>query len=358
LRVKHAANILHLLRKMKTSLVSALAFALAVVSCASESDSSSESAKSTSAAIVGGAADTNDPAVVYILIQHASNPTVATSFQCSGIIVSPHVVLTAAHCLDPSIIGTGQSFYVFTGDNNNDNTEANDSKNYVYDCVPHFDPAFDKTTYNPVTNPSSAHDIAVLVTPTAMTPAPLPMNRASLDASLVGTQARVLGYGLTAGGDAGTSGQRFERTVSISRVDDENVIFQDTTCEGDSGGPTLATINGQEVVVGVHSYGEHDTSCTGDNYDERIDKYASTFVDPFIETADPGFLESQTPDVDAAVDDGDASITSAAPSSSSSSSGCNVSRAKDRSDGFFACGALVALAAAMRRRRRTRRDIL
>jgi len=123
-------------------------------------------------------------------------------------------------------------------------------------------------------------------------------------------------------------------------------------CEGDSGGPTLATLNGREVVVGVHSFVEHDTSCTGDNYDERVDKYASTFVDPFIEAADPGFLESQITDVDAAVDDGDASAASAAPSSSSS--GCSISRAspKDGSNALFACGALVALAASLRRRRR------
>jgi secreted trypsin-like serine protease len=74
----------------------------------------SEDAATVASPIVNGAVDGQDAAAVMVFVQHAKNPTPETSFTCTGTVVSPHVLLTAAHCLDPRTVGDGQTVYVFT----------------------------------------------------------------------------------------------------------------------------------------------------------------------------------------------------------------------------------------------------
>src|SRR5581483_8943927 len=63
---------------------------------------------SSTSAILGAPADTGDPAVVAVLATTPSN-----FFLCSGTVVAPHVVLTAAHCLVPARVGSNATFYVW-----------------------------------------------------------------------------------------------------------------------------------------------------------------------------------------------------------------------------------------------------
>src|SRR6059058_2532021 len=98
-------------------------FSLLLLSSAACSSREEPTLRSTSQSIISGTKDTTDVSVVQVLIQHASNPTPETSFQCSGTVVAPHVVVTAAHCLSPALIGPDQSFFVFYGDDSNDATE-------------------------------------------------------------------------------------------------------------------------------------------------------------------------------------------------------------------------------------------
>ena len=58
---------------------------------------------SASAPILSGTFDTTDTSVVALLITSAEGPQ--DDALCSGTVVSPHVVLTAAHCLDEAIAG-------------------------------------------------------------------------------------------------------------------------------------------------------------------------------------------------------------------------------------------------------------
>jgi uncharacterized protein (TIGR03382 family) len=51
------------------------------------------------------------------------------------------------------------------------------------------------------------------------------------------------------------------------------------TCAGDSGGPTVRTIDGVPVVAGVHSR----STCRGYSLDERVDVHVDEFVRPFID---------------------------------------------------------------------------
>src|SRR5579871_6615846 len=60
--------------------------------------------------IIGGTSDSSDPAVV--LVRASSNQSAGL---CTGELVSPHVIMTAAHCVSPQTVGSGNSFDVYFG---------------------------------------------------------------------------------------------------------------------------------------------------------------------------------------------------------------------------------------------------
>jgi uncharacterized protein (TIGR03382 family) len=297
----------------------------------------------TSQALVSGAKDTQDVAVVQVLIQHATNPTPETSFQCSGTVVSPHVVVTAAHCLSPDIVGPGESWYVFYGDDSNDPAELSDRHNFGYakSVTPH--PDFDPKSIGSADAVKGDLGVIVLLDPAPVTPIAL-----AHDAPAVGAEVHVLGYGMRTPGDAATTGVRSDTTQTIAAVDARSLSFAGgahSLCEGDSGGPSL--LGGK--LAGVHSYIEHATSCTGMNYDARVDAYAA-WIETAIRSADPSFLPPEPVDagVDASTDDAGAPGDSAAPPPGGSSGGCAAS---PRSPvGALVLALMASLAVARRRR--------
>src|SRR5438094_8382218 len=135
------------------------------------------------AAIPSGAPDPGDPAVAAIL-------DAAGAVACSGTLIAPHVVLTAAHCgIDA---GTFDQFRVSFG------AAASPSGALALtDAHPH--PSFDPSTF--------AHDLTLLALERPAPVAPLAIDSRAVDASFVGAGFAAVGFGTT-GPNAGDSGPK------------------------------------------------------------------------------------------------------------------------------------------------------
>src|SRR5262249_1143305 len=126
--------------------------------------------------IIGGVTDSGDPSVVAIF---AHQPGATSGAVCTGSVISPTTVLTAAHCVHPAVAGAGNQFDVYTG------TVPGQSAPLAVAPTP-FDPAFDPN------NPENGHDVGIvkLAAPTAL--APLAVNRSAPSTGAV----RLVGFGM------------------------------------------------------------------------------------------------------------------------------------------------------------------
>lgn len=238
-------------------------------------------------AIVGGVLDQGDPSVVLLLAQSNQGTSL-----CTAEVVSPHVVLTAAHCVAPSVVGNGNTFQVFLGYDINDRAQANNAANYYAVREIHYDQAFN------VNNLTGGHDIAVVITTKALPRTPLPMNRTPLTRNDIDAPLRLVGYGITSGRDTQGTTAGTKRQTSTVLYDYDNLLlyFNDPkhlTCEGDSGGPAFITRNGIEYIAGVTSFG--DQGCLQGGADTRVDVFLA-FVDKYITQFD-GVQQQPMPDL-------------------------------------------------------------
>ena len=239
---------------------------------------------SVSQPIVNGQTDDGDPAVVLIVAQM---PSSQYGSLCTGEVISPHVVLTAAHCVDPATVGTGAVFHVFTGSTLSMTAPPPADEVFAVSET-HYDSAFDPKA------PQSGHDIGLLVLKTPVTITPVPYNRTPVTASMVGQAARLVGYGISDGTDtkgmtAGVRRQAPSKLLQINPMNAALVDFEDnlhTICEGDSGGPAFMTIDGQERIVGVTSYGYQGCPTDMPGTETRVDQYID-FIDPYVLQFDP-----------------------------------------------------------------------
>ncbi len=235
-------------------------------------------------AILQGTPDPDgDPSVVFLAMR---TKTGGGGF-CTGTVVSPHVVLTAAHCVDPSELGGAiADVRIYLGAVQGP-TAVQDTRNWVVAAETHFDPDFNL-------DGTLTHDNGLVITSEPLPRTPVPLLLQPLADADRGRTMRLVGFGLHRYNDDLSYGSRYETTAVIRDFNDQLINYQgnaQSICNGDSGGPSLLAVDGVEHVAGVHSYGL--AGCIGLAHDSRVDAnlYWSA---PYIDGADPGFLPPGT----------------------------------------------------------------
>lgn len=237
----------------RTTNLLSLSFLLLAAACAPES-ALTDTAEDVEASdeqrdpIVGGQTTNAFPAVGAL--------TRFGSTHCTATVIAPRKLLTAAHCLKGF---TASSMKFVLGGS----VSAPTHTLSVASITPH--PQYNEST---LTN-----DIGIV---TLASDAPVPPMKLlpSMDQSFVGKELLYVGYGVSNGvNQTGAGTKRYVR-MPTSQVMTKQFRYQTAgknTCNGDSGGPAFAEINGELLLAGVTSYG--DANCTQYGVDTRADAF-------------------------------------------------------------------------------------
>lgn len=200
-------------------------------------------------AIVGGIDITTDPQIVFLSLGGGA---------CTGTLVAPQLVLTAAHCVTGSqggVVSFGDGIGQFT-----DQVQIfrNLPHRYYSDgVITKFDIAFIR-----LSEPA----------PAGITP--MEINLEPLTDADIGSQVRVVGFGVTDGEAQTGAGTKREVSLTIDELTSEHVGLGDASkniCQGDSGGPTILLSGGQKVIA-VSSFGSN--FCMDRSFVTRTDVHA------------------------------------------------------------------------------------
>jgi V8-like Glu-specific endopeptidase len=242
-----------------------------MIGCGAKQEAAQPVAAEDAQPIIGGESDTGDPAVVAVYAQQLG----ATSgFLCTGTVIAPTVVLTAAHCVSPEETGANARFVVLTAADVNKRGGQQLAVREVH--------------ANPRWSPDALEDghdegIVILQEPTSI--APLPFNRKPITTGMVGSALRIVGYGLNDGIDQTGAGVKRQAMTKLRDVAGPLIQVGDRkkgTCNGDSGGPAFMKLGGVETIVGTTSYG--NATCTDGGFDARVDVDLD-FIEPFLAAA-------------------------------------------------------------------------
>ena len=220
--------------------------------------------------ILGGAADTTSTSVFLLDLSFDTGAAI-----CSAVLISPRVLLTAAHCVDP-VFHTATSLTVKA-------TNKPDTVGLMQSDMIDVTLISRHPSWNPA-DQQSDFDLAVLLLAVAPVGVPPPPLLRALPANPLSQHLTVIGYGRQSLSDAASSGTRRTVTVPLDGVGAATLDYGTNAvagiCAGDSGGPSL--LGG--AVAGIHSRSE-GSSC-GLGVDIRVDRQLA-FLEAFITTNDP-----------------------------------------------------------------------
>jgi len=226
-------------------------------------------ATATAQAVVDGSLDAGaHPAAGALLVPGPDGLTV----ECSGVLISPRVFLTAGHCTNFALASGGA--YVTFGDALQPSTSTSIHGTAI------TDPAYGHDSANP-------HDLGVVLldTDAPVAPATLPAAGAADRLARDGVAPVSVGYGYSlrlSNKDFVYDGARHagsipvvSQTSTLLRLDGAGAHL----CFGDSGGPQY--LPGSNVVVSVTSGGS--PTCRGASTATRLDSASSrAFLSAFV----------------------------------------------------------------------------
>lgn len=192
---------------------------------------------------------------------------------CTGTLIAPTVVLTAAHCVDPQLGGDALVGFTLV----HDTTVGVPPMTAVARKLAH-----EQFDISAEIEPGLGHffDIGLVVLAAPITDvAPIYLPRPSDGPELLAdADLTIVGYGRTtnANQDVGVMYDATTKLVSLNEFELQVSHGQDQpqNCHGDSGGPALTELNGHTRTVGVVSRSfDLQPTCLGGGVDTRVDAY-------------------------------------------------------------------------------------